>query len=98
MALNCRPGDMAYTVAPWIIEGRGRIVRVVRAASPADAGFTPMAGCWYCEGDIVTYLGPVRAAVICDGSLRPIRDPGDDATDETIERLGLPGQLEISHA
>ena len=95
---NVRPGDLAYLVAPWLEEGRGRIVRVVRAATPDDWRMSErLVGChlptsvapccWYCEGDIVLWCGPVRQFCIHDDALRPIRPHDDDATDESAAWL-----------
>lgn len=93
--MNCKPGDLAYTVAPWFEGGRGRFVRVVRVATEADCdrlSFYFDSGAWYCEGDIVTEVWSGREGCISDEALRPIRDPGDDAVDEMLRPL--PSELE----
>jgi hypothetical protein len=91
--MNCKPGDLAYIVAPWIEEGRGRFVHVVRAATADDLRAVgiysaPTFHIWFCRGDIVTWDGPRREFVIADESLRPIR-PGA-ISDEQVRDLYLP--------
>ena len=90
MSLNCRPGDLAYTVAPVIMDRRGRVLRVLRASTIGDHarlnyGWAHDLPCWVCESS--------EGETICaDISLRPIRDPGDDARDEALDWLPVPAQ------
>lgn len=91
--MNCKPGDLAVVVRS---EGTGRagllsemllgrIVRVVRLRPPSNA--------FHCMADLVwSFEEPIRLELhgwtyIADGTadccLRPIRDPGDDAVDES---------------
>lgn len=95
--MNCKPGDIAYTVAPYVRCGRGYVVRVIRRAAEVEvfgpARFTqPLGGvAWVCEGSVMMdtgFLEPMTA--IDDSCLRPIRDPGEDAVDETLQRLPAP--------
>ena len=88
--MNCKPGDLAYTVAPVIAERRGRIYQVVRASNMEDHirlryGWSSDFPCWVCidaEGE----------TIYADVSLRPIRDPGEDATDEMLLLVGRPNE------
>jgi len=88
--MNCRPGDLARIVAPYAPSGVGRIVEVVRRAkkfeSLGECNFEhngPTLG-WVCIGSVPQWDGFVaRELVIADECLRPIRNPGDDAVDES---------------
>lgn len=100
--MNCKPGDLAIIVAPNS-PNRDRIVRCIRLLRAGEemsiGGFEFVATSdgtfWAVEGwingagpdGVVTEVpgGPVR-----DRWLRPIRDPGDDAVDEMLLRVGLP--------
>lgn len=76
MTLNCRPGDLAVVVElgrdchsePWAI---GRIVRCLTTYQ--HEGHT----CWRVDPPLRQFVG------VYDGALRPIRDPGEDARDES---------------
>lgn len=97
LSMNCRPGDLAYIVAPFFSGGRGRVVQVVRTATAEDffaRKINQMPSVWLCVGDIVTQWGAYRETLIGDECLRPIRDPGDDAIDEILQRFPSPAQLE----
>ena len=95
--MNCKPGDLAWIVAPFEAAGRGLVVTVVEAAA---AGLTcvaknggisswPSAGghAWICDSHDARF-----PCVIADEALRPIRDPGDDARDETLEWKQVPSR------
>lgn len=74
--MNCKPGDLAVVIRCLRPANLGRVLRVVR---PHE--FFPDA--WVVEG---------QAGGDCalDSWLRPIRDPGDDAVDETLHWLPVP--------
>lgn len=95
--MNCKQGDIAVIVAPYALSGRGAIVKVIRPArhreSLMGAEFTLVYGefGWVCQGSVTMESGAVeRLTVISDVCLRPIRDPGEDARDETLEWLPVP--------
>lgn len=89
--MNCKPGDIARIIE----QGRNRdaLVRVLD-----DLECDP--GVWRCEAlqTVVAYrlnwpVGSFPAGTILwgpDANLRPIRDPGDDAQDETLSWLPVP--------
>jgi hypothetical protein len=81
--VNCKPGDLAIVVAcpPHAANAIGSIVRCVRRWDEMS-NVGPM---WYVEP-------PARSGHIGIGDrwLRPIRDPGDDARDETLTWLPVP--------
>ncbi len=75
--MNCKPGDLAVVVRSIYDPAQiGKIVRVVE-------------WCAYTEGWIVSPCILFYASVH-DECLRPIRDPGDDAVDETLQWLPAP--------
>lgn len=82
--MNCKPGDLAVCIysidKPWLI---GRIVRVVKLA-------WDLPDHWVVENPPHEWDG--RPIAFYDPDLRPIRDPGDDARDETLEWLPVPSK------
>lgn len=85
--MNCKPGDLAVIVRSQC-GNEGRIVRVLRYVGKKrfTSGKTYQ-DCWLLEGRLVErcllaeQLG--GDAIQPDDRLRPIRDPGDDAVDES---------------
>lgn len=92
--MRCRAGDLAVVVWPGVVKPApcqpifdaamlGRIVRCVRL-EVANNG-TP---CWALEEPITVKFpfpfGTMTITAIGDRCLRPLRDPGDDAVDETL--------------
>ena len=80
--MNCKPGDLAvlYKVTAENVRPHlGKIVRClwVDARNPE---------CWHTEPEFE------RGRSVYDGALRPIRDPGDDARDETLEWMPVPSR------
>lgn len=81
--MNCKPGDLAvvaYVTSNEIPRHLGRIVRCLQL----DGHFREA---WITEPE----LEPGRS--VYDRVLRPIRDPGDDATDEMVQLLGKPTEV-----
>jgi hypothetical protein len=90
--MNCKPGDLAVYVGGHLSNPRnvGRIFQVLRRGNdwhgqiswwvkPAGEAYSPTRLKWMSEeGEVLDKL------------LRPIRDPGDDATDETLLWVGSP--------
>lgn len=82
--MNCKPGDLAVLVRAIMDPSQlGKIVTIVQWDSEM--------GGWTVEPPIVTDGRPWRA--VNDISLRPIRNPGDDATDEMVLIAGKPEQV-----
>lgn len=93
--MNCRKGDIAHYVAG---EGHnplnvGRTFAVKRAAGP---------GLWVVKPAGIAYNQrnePCISETLCDDHLlRPIRDPGEDATDEVVQRVGAAPAVELDPA
>jgi hypothetical protein len=84
MKLNCKVGDLAWVVRS-VCGNEGKIVRCLRFL-PAHRwervdGSIRVGNGW--ETDPVLFGWDGRETVANDAALRPIRDPGDDARDES---------------
>ena len=103
MKLNCKPGDLAVIVhfSGWGTAGRiskmliGRIVRVVSLVPPSSdfECYSPLVWKFEKEIDVVVDGKKFTANGIADKCLRPIRDPGEDAQDETLQWLDVPRKV-----
>jgi hypothetical protein len=99
--MNCKPGDLAVIVARSA--NYGRIVNVVRRYAGeliegSDYHMVPDVVYWVVEANgahlvVKQDFGPelaCRQHVVRDERLRPIRDPGEDAKDETLQWKEVP--------
>jgi hypothetical protein len=112
MTLRCKPGDLAVIIGynaayPHLT---GRLVDVIQLA-PVGCGFQLPDGKFHlpCSpGDwVIRFHSPVDLSglrgkklsfyVVChDRALRPIRDPGEDAQDETLAWKHVPTKDEVT--
>ena len=88
--MNCKPGDLAVQVG-GLIENHGLLLRVIKTGD--------YIGEWECEAmsnaPVSSLDEPIKVGeiVYChDRNLRPLRDPGEDATDETLQWLPVPSR------
>jgi hypothetical protein len=98
--MNCKPGDLAVIVASDFQQNIGRLVQVIRADTVYCFGPEWECECLssvYVEDNDITgecfgefWANAGRAVSIPDADLRPIRDPGDDARDESLLWLPVP--------
>lgn len=104
MKLNCRPGELAY-IFRSVAGNYGKTVTCIRLAVPEDFAreheIVPRGPCWIVDRDLMSIISarlvdgtferyemPTR---ICpDAILRPLRDPGDDAVDQTLAWKPVP--------
>lgn len=89
--MNCQPGDLAVIVGDPRNRNKyeGAHLKVIADSGRRDCGYV----CWVYEPlspALVAHLREHRDDDICDYWLRPIRDPGDDAVDETLLRNPVP--------
>jgi hypothetical protein len=97
MSLNCKVGDLAVTVlAPHNVPHKhapgniGRIVEVLRfvGVHQFPRMVEPTPAVWECRSQtsFIDATGrPCSGSVlIADANLKPIRDPGDEAVDQTL--------------
>ena len=83
--MNCKPGDLAIVVHSHN-NNHGRIVQCIRLVD-----FSFQLGefsSWMTEPMLMNSQGVL--VPIPDYQLRPIRDPGEDAQDETLQWLPVP--------
>ena len=98
--MNCQPGDLAIivsakgtgTVADICSKAIGQIVRVKFLREPISR-YCYASTVWVFEKPIeFVFQGKTYTATGCaDDVLRPIRDHGDDAQDETLQWVPVPG-------
>lgn len=81
MKLNCRPGDIARVVTRGPFQDK--LIRVT-----CVNGFYRGRAIWDYEPPYFECLGGQQNWFF-DDVLRPIRDPGDDAVDETLRNLEM---------
>lgn len=104
--MNCRPGDLCRLLAP------GRSISCPLCGESAIAVkpdtlviVTHHDGiAWALQEPILVTVSlkcgatiVARCTAIRDAALKPIRDPGDDAVDETLIYAGDPRVREVSH-
>jgi hypothetical protein len=83
--MNCKPGDLAIVSGKETLPHlRGRIVTVARCGNLYGIPH------WQTEPKFIDRDGV--EVWFADEDLRPIRDPGDDATDETLLWLPSPSR------
>lgn len=78
--MNCKPGDLAVIVKSLSPDGAEHIGKIVRCVQVVDHD------AWATDPVLIfsSGFGPI---LWFDRHLRPIRDPGPDAVDETLEWL-----------
>jgi hypothetical protein len=91
MKLNCKVGDLAVVVRS-VAGNEGKIVRCLQFIPShtfvSRDGVIYDADAWETTPVLMGFDGrPTRAK---DSNLRPIRDPGDDARDESLSWLPVP--------
>jgi hypothetical protein len=94
--MNCERGDLAIVVKS-IAGHEGRIVRCIRLAERRELAdyLWPDVPVWVLDRELQManvrgVLLPVWRPLMRDSQLRPIRDPGEDAKDETLSWLPVP--------
>lgn len=95
--MNCRKGDLAIIVRSLTGKSVGKILRCVELSvfngtRKPDGTINP-GPVWKTDASLKGWDGS-NHNFVHDAYLRPIRDPGDDATDEMIQRLGSPNKQE----
>lgn len=89
MNLRCKAGDLAIYVggvsAPLDV---GKIVQCVRFVGNKRSVTGEFVLCLEIDPPLVNGSGAL--SICADKALRPIRDPGEDATDEMVAILGKP--------
>lgn len=83
--MNCKPGDLAVVIKSDA-GNEGVILRCIRLSGVASwlgpRGETTLSPVWKVDRLLTDWQGASNDE-IADDQLRPIRDPGDDAIDES---------------
>ena len=88
--MNCKPGDLAQVCRVTAKETEWMLGCVVRCASLDVRNGRPG---WMLEHPLEEPDPGIWAwHWVADDCLRPIRDPGDDAQDETLQWLPVPSE------
>ncbi len=94
--MRCKAGDLAVVVNdPESPRNNGKLVKIEGRADDNEAPFdwecTPLSTMYFLVGGRVD-AGEVGCALFRDSELRPLRDPGDDVRDETLDWLPVPAK------
>lgn len=84
--MNCKPGDLAVVIRSHAGH-EGKIVRCIRFLGKVH--LWNGSDRWETDIELPNRFGNVTCTMR-DAYLRPIRNPGDDAVDETLQRLPAP--------
>ncbi len=99
MKLRCKPGDLAVIVRARSANNPnvGRFVQVEKW-DRAESSWIVTAMSWVgvLRNGRVVMKPPGDQGLVDDENLRPIRDPGDDARDESLDWLDVPKPIEQS--
>jgi hypothetical protein len=79
--MNCKPGDLAIVVFS-VAGNEGKIVRCLRMVGQGRHVTGDSGPAWEVAPELKSVTGSHRNLTL-DAYLRPIRDPGDDAVDES---------------
>ncbi len=95
--MNCQKGDLAMIVES-AAGNEGVILTCLHlwggTLMKCPDGTTENVPIWVTNRELRAWSGQVSNR-IADYQLRPIRDPGPDAVDETIQRLGTPMDMRL---
>jgi hypothetical protein len=79
--MNCKPNDLAVVVKLCDVSGDYLLGRIFKLTEHYTEGGTVY---WEYEGPVLQTPWGTLAA-LADDNLKPLRDPGDDAQDETLQ-------------
>ena len=96
--MNCEAGDLAVVIKSTVKENVGKLVDVVKAYEPQDAGIVPTneGHLWLCKSlgsdlawESANGIGLIRQkeGPVPDGYLRPIRDSNPDESGDKCVSL-----------
>ena len=92
--MNCKPDDLARIIGSTNSGYTDRLVDVVRLHGVIHPRYDKLGPLWYVRPIGFTphdcNMNAEGLFLFPDSLLRPIRDPGDDAVDEVIQRIGTP--------
>lgn len=83
--MNCKPNQLAIVVLGYPQANLGRVIRCLALDEFATrVCASPM---WTYDGELTGMLGN-RSSAVADSCLKPINDPGADAIDEMVLKVG----------
>ena len=88
--MNCKPGDLAIVV---IGRNAGKLFTCLKLKYVRvflSTGEMPLKWCWEADCNFEDWSGDIVDNLIEDDLIRPIRNPGEDARDETLSWLPVP--------
>ena len=93
MTLRCKPGDLCVIVSASNPQKKNRFVTVL----PGDVHHIEGYDCWLVHSPtpMAVFGGRSHLVFVPDAWMRPIRDPGEDATDQTLTWLPVPAAEEV---
>lgn len=89
--LNCKPGDLAV----FVRSKHGNLGRVVRCLRLVKRSDYVLGDVWETDTPCFNSWGYWECFAM-DAYLRPLRDPGEDARDETLTWLPVPSTTKES--
>lgn len=97
IVVNCKPGDLARVIDTPGTRLVGCVDRILRVTSQLWLPGRPVPA-WFYEGPMIICACGCGNFVgsISDEVLRPIRDPGPDAVDETLVGNPAPVRDEVT--
>lgn len=93
MTLRCKPGDLCVIVSATNPQNRNRFVTVL----PGEVHHIDGYECWLVHSPtpMAVFGGRSHLVFVPDAWMRPIRDPGEDAQDETLQWQPVPTTDEV---
>lgn len=99
MTLNCKPGKLARVVNPKAT-AYGYIVTTVELLPPGSDGWHPNKGpIWRLDRPLPVHMAmgvlDVESYTYTDATMRLIDDPGDNAVDEMVRKVGPAPRVKV---
>lgn len=91
--MNCKPGDLARVISCEKTRDAGIVDLIVKVTKLTENYWREPA--WNFDGRPLRASTGAPVTCIPDSMLRPILDPGEDATDETLQWLPVPTTEEV---
>ena len=91
--MNCKQGDLAI-----VVEAHGSFRSAVGRIVRCEALSAKHSAAWVVDPPLTIQVGighVLHCEAVGDECLRPIRDPGDDAVDETLSWVPVPVRDEV---
>lgn len=87
--MRCEPNDLAVIIFGEVTDPNMWVGTIVRVLEVVNGRY------WTFDGPKLVHPVFGECTAVADHALRPIRDPGDDATDEMLQLLGKPNEVAV---